>query len=523
MDTKNLQITKLIASILLLPAFLNDDKFFARAEEFFVTPSFLRNESSPESQGRNLKHSSDPVCVDKTGWSIHNPNDLWDGVTCADISQKWDFWCGYLSSYTSIDNFNSIDACCTCNGGSEIVDGSNFIHPSAAPSSSPTECRDEPGWLWDQENNYGCEKMTESFCDDLAHVYFLRKNVISACCACGGGSHILPPPTVAPSSEPSTLASSKPSSEPSLDLSQGPSQSPTGIYHKCKDELDWSTYDEDGFWSGKTCTDISELPSFWCEYLAQYERSGFNSIDACCVCGGGTRDDPTPPLRPGATASPSAVPSPIPSISSSEAPSQCVDEPGWYWDEEMNYSCEENSPSFCDTLSSIWNKGKNVLLACCVCGGGQHVPYVPSTEPSAEPSLSHVPTSSSAPTVQFSSSPSSRPSSEPSVPPTFIPSGLPSIAPSTKPSEYPSDAPSSKPSVSPSAIPSANPTLRCYDFPANWFDEEGDKFNCLWYADKENCEHYGNDYENFGKTAKQACCVCGGGVTNASPSNPPSL
>ena len=56
-----------------------------------------------------------------------------------------------------------------------------------------------------------------------------------------------------------------------------------------------------------------------------------------------------------------------------------------------------------------------------------------------------------------------------------------------------------------------------------WYDIEGDKFNCEWYGDKKNCEFYGDDYANFGTTANSACCVCGGGVTNGSPSEIPSL
>merc|ERR1712127_319133 len=50
----------------------------------------------------------------------------------------------------------------------------------------------------------------------------------------------------------------------------------------------------------------------------------------------------------------------------------------------------------------------------------------------------------------------------------------------------------------------------CTDVP-NWFDSEGSKFSCTWYADKRNCDLYGNSYANAGKTAKQACCTCGGG------------
>lgn len=49
----------------------------------------------------------------------------------------------------------------------------------------------------------------------------------------------------------------------------------------------------------------------------------------------------------------------------------------------------------------------------------------------------------------------------------------------------------------------------CEDNPLNWYDIFGR--NCAWYSQEDGrCEDYGFDYANFGKTAFQACCVCGG-------------
>jgi hypothetical protein len=49
----------------------------------------------------------------------------------------------------------------------------------------------------------------------------------------------------------------------------------------------------------------------------------------------------------------------------------------------------------------------------------------------------------------------------------------------------------------------------CSDVPLGWYD--GDGFICDWYAVGTRCDEYGMTFRNFGKTATQACCQCGGG------------
>jgi len=51
----------------------------------------------------------------------------------------------------------------------------------------------------------------------------------------------------------------------------------------------------------------------------------------------------------------------------------------------------------------------------------------------------------------------------------------------------------------------------CRDSPQGWHDSDGPRYNCAWYAQGSNCAKYGNGYANRGRTANQACCVCGGG------------
>lgn len=44
-----------------------------------------------------------------------------------------------------------------------------------------------------------------------------------------------------------------------------------------------------------------------------------------------------------------------------------------------------------------------------------------------------------------------------------------------------------------------------------WHDADGPTYDCDWYAKEGNCAAYGNSYAFAGYTAKQACCACGGG------------
>jgi hypothetical protein len=50
-----------------------------------------------------------------------------------------------------------------------------------------------------------------------------------------------------------------------------------------------------------------------------------------------------------------------------------------------------------------------------------------------------------------------------------------------------------------------------------WYDADGQEYDCTWYAQDGNCQLYGSELENFGYTANEACCVCGGGNTESTP------
>ena len=61
-------------------------------------------------------------------------------------------------------------------------------------------------------------------------------------------------------------------------------------------------------------------------------------------------------------------------------------------------------------------------------------------------------------------------------------------------------------------VPNKSSHKSCSDSPINWYDSDGPFFDCEWYSYHNRCSTYGNSYENMGKVANQACCVCGGGI-----------
>eukprot|EP00551_Chaetoceros_affinis_P000156 CAMPEP_0203637930 /NCGR_PEP_ID=MMETSP0088-20131115/4109_1 /ASSEMBLY_ACC=CAM_ASM_001087 /TAXON_ID=426623 /ORGANISM="Chaetoceros affinis, Strain CCMP159" /LENGTH=211 /DNA_ID=CAMNT_0050492475 /DNA_START=123 /DNA_END=758 /DNA_ORIENTATION=- len=52
----------------------------------------------------------------------------------------------------------------------------------------------------------------------------------------------------------------------------------------------------------------------------------------------------------------------------------------------------------------------------------------------------------------------------------------------------------------------------CANWPQGWHDSDGSGFTCDWYAGKKGrCQADGESFENRGFTANKACCACGGG------------
>jgi hypothetical protein len=184
-------------------------------------------------------------------------------------------------------------------------------------------------------------------------------------------------PSLKPSQHPSLIPSTYPSDVPSLKPSQHPSDVPSLQPSACIDESGWATLDPTGTWSGKTCTDIAEL-EFWCSFFFPYPYHGKTPYEACCSCGGGTHVPVEPSSAPSVvlsvTPSMSPQPSLLPSQIPSNVPSACVDESSYIWFSDLGFGCAEMTASFCADFAAIVVNGKTATTACCICGGGTHVP-----------------------------------------------------------------------------------------------------------------------------------------------------
>ena len=75
------------------------------------------------------------------------------------------------------------------------------------------------------------------------------------------------------------------------------------------------------------------------------------------------------------------------------------------------------------------------------------------------------------------------------------------------------------PVPTPVSPPVSPPSTTCYDNPGGWYDSDGPIYNCnSYYASNDKCATEGDSFANptfGGKTANQACCVCGGGTTTS--------
>jgi len=233
-------------------------------------------------------------------------------------------------------------------------------------------------------------------------------------------------PSDEPSDEPSLLPSEDPSLSPSDEPSVFPSDDPSTTPSECVDEEGWVVGGKSDY-AGLTCSHISnssESNDFCSAILNQPDSANFGKTvnEACCICGGSTFKTTHPSLGPTSSPSLSSIPTiePIPS----SQPSDCLNEPNWYFNVTHNLGCDSiivfAEEDMCERFSNIDYDGKTVMEACCICGGGKHH----SRQPSDAPSLSQMP--SSLPTE----------SAEPSDIPSTIPSPLPSQ--SAIPSSFPS-------------------------------------------------------------------------------------
>ena len=313
-------------------------------------------------------------------------------------------------------------ACCACGGSIHFPTipslQPTYSRPSESPSNSlspsqPLKCFDEPNWYFNSTHNLGCDSIDNlRLCEQFSQFHYNGKNTFMACCVCGGGVHESIVPSTVPSQEPS----------------------------QCIDEEDWFVGGDSSF-GDLTCSSIasstylarSKLSSSeLCEAIKNEPDSmnfGKAVDEACCVCGGSafqtTYPSSGPSFKPGSSHNPT-----MEQISSSQ-PSDCVDEPEWYWHFNnthklgCDYIIVNNEEDMCIRLSKIDYDGKTALEACCVCGGG----FLQSRQPSDEPSLSHMPSTMPSKSSRPSEFPSAVPSSIPSE--SAVPSSFPSYSAGT--------------------------------------------------------------------------------------------
>lgn len=228
-------------------------------------------------------------------------------------------------------------------------------------------------------------------------------------------------------------------------------------------------------------------------------------------------------------------------------PNRCQDFPsGWYDSDGPSYTCVwyslgTNCAQFGDGFE---NSGYTANEACCACGGGKtdENPSPPPPPPPRTPSPTTLAPITPSPT---SAPPTPSPTTAPPTPAPTENDDDPSTC-YDFPGWYDYDGPeydcnfyaldahcafygnsfanfgatanvaccacgggttTSEPPVPP--VP--RPPEECTDVPG-WYDSDGADFDCAFYAEEGNCATFGYGFENFGYTANEACCVCGGGI-----------
>lgn len=309
-----------------------------------------------------------------------------------------------------------------------------WFSPGVSSSTTePSPCNNEPDWK-NTDGGFTCQEIEdylleshgkEKTCAAFSDSIYNGKSIYEACCICGGSDELPIAPSVAPTVTRTDVPSSSPTRAPTLkpSLSIYPSVDPSGY--------------------------PSDIPTV------------------------------VPTVDPSVVPSslPSLLPSALPSLSL--MPTACENEPNWKLN-DTNADCaalevlveEARSLDFdlCMYFENYQHGGKNIHEACCICGGGDHVPIAPSVTPSVFPTLTTMPSTLPSLSVSPSEEPTGRPSDSPTnVPskePSFVPSNAPSLQPSSDPSSIPSDGPSVLPSNNPTAIPSTVPSLNPTDTPS---------------------------------------------------------
>jgi len=231
-------------------------------------------------------------------------------------------------------------------------------------------------------------------------------------------------PTAIPSSLPTTAPSTSPIAMPSHSPTISPSLSPS----ECVDEEGWTVGGMSKY-QGLHCTQISTDSEKWCiAIMAESDTATFGKTinEACCVCNGSTFKTTFPSLVP--SSPPSASPAPTIEPIPSSSPTDCEDEPDWYFNPNQHLGCKsivDDPVDMCNRWKDHDYNGKTITDACCICNGGTHKSRMPSVEPSSSQTPSASPTASVEPTLLPSALPSTTPSQS------MLPSNFPSVTSGT--------------------------------------------------------------------------------------------
>lgn len=288
-------------------------------------PSISRSNEPSLLIQKSLSPSTSPfMCEDEPDWSLSSSRGF--QMTCSDITQR--AFCAVASSLDNLTGKLINKACCICGGGKHVIIEPRS--PTLVPTLKPSQCRNAPDWHTPGPLDESCNTIAthpEFLCGIFLYKWGLHngKSEYEACCACGGGDHLLsrssvpstvpsPSPIVTnvPSIEPSTSFSSSPSTLPTLNptVSTAPSLQPSTVPSKCLDETDWSLTI-----SGNTLLCTTIVHSSLCELYALLDDNNNsnsnvntkNVNDACCACGGGVHIISVAPRS--SSSSPSAQPS----------------------------------------------------------------------------------------------------------------------------------------------------------------------------------------------------------------------
>jgi len=449
------------------------------------------------------------------------------------------------------------EACCACGGGM------NGYSSTTETGTTTSHCEDwrpasEDYWYVDSTSQdcsylaYFCQK-------DIASVVSFGHTATEACCYCGGGTGFTSTRTSVTDSSSSTISATTSTTDVTYTFTLSSSttitsttstSSPTTHSSSTSTTASSVTRCEDWVPLMMGLTENSWYdsggPAYTCEF---YEDNGLcgtgqglanfgrTADEACCACGGGVNAEST-------------------STTTATTTTLCVDMvpdgSGAYWSDSRGdfYSCSYYAHGdFCTSQAPLYpNHGYTAQEVCCACSGGTgktvtnttltesstastHTTTITSTiTTSSTTSTSTISTTSTTATGSNTSSTtattfSRTSSSSTTASSTFSLSSSTSATTASDTSSWSETTTStvtlsSSTSATVSTLSSTRTTeTSCADYVPEsedkWYDPLGALYDCAWYAldGGEHCGAFASVQDpTFGRTANEACCVCGGGV-----------